>query len=136
MSIITLSHEAFGDGRAVAERVAAILGHRCISREVLVKANERYGISEAKLSEVLEEKRHHWWEQWLESRWAYRIALQAALCELAQEGNIVYHGRAGQEFFPGIRHVLNIFLDTPTESRIKQVMARKGLAEEAARKFL
>ena len=84
MSIITLSHEAFGDGRAVAERVAAILGHRCISREVLVKANERYGISEAKLSEVLEEKRHHWWEQWLESRWAYRIALQAALCELAQ----------------------------------------------------
>ena len=136
MSIITISHEAFGDGRAVAERVAAILGHRCISREVLVKANERYGISEAKLSEVLEEKRHHWWEQWLESRWAYRIALQAALCELAQEGNIVYHGRAGQEFFPGIRHVLNIFLDTPTESRIKQVMARKGLAEEAARKFL
>ena len=66
----------------------------------------------------------------------YRIALQAAVCELAQEGNIVYHGRAGQEFFPGIRHVLNVFLDTPTESRIKHVMARKGLAEEAARKFL
>ena len=65
MSILTLSHEAFGDGRAVAERVAAILGHRCISREVLVKANERYGISEAKLSEVLEEKRHHWWSNGL-----------------------------------------------------------------------
>ena len=50
MSIITISHEAFGDGRAVAERVAAILGYRCISREVLVKASQRYGISEAKLS--------------------------------------------------------------------------------------
>ena len=136
MSIITISHEAFGDGRAVAERVAAILGYRCISREVLIKASQRYGISEAKLFEVLEEKPHHWWEQWLESRGVYRIALQAAICELAQEGNIVYHGRAGQEFFPGIRHVLNVFLDTPTESRIQQVMARKGLAEEAARKFL
>jgi len=68
MSIITLSHEAFGDGRAVAERVAAILGYRCISREVLVKASQCYGISEAKLFEVLEEKPHHWWEQWLESR--------------------------------------------------------------------
>ena len=33
MPIITISHEAFGDGRAVAERVAAILGYRCISRE-------------------------------------------------------------------------------------------------------
>jgi hypothetical protein len=56
MSIITISHEAFGDGRAVAARVAAILGYRCISREVLVKASQRYGISEAKLFEALEEK--------------------------------------------------------------------------------
>ena len=39
MSIITYHHEAFGDGRAVAERVAAILGYRCISREVLTKAS-------------------------------------------------------------------------------------------------
>ena len=85
MSIITISHEAFGDGRAVAERVAAILGYRCISREVLIKASQRYGISEAKLFEVLEEKPHHWWEQWLESRGVYRIALQAAVCELAQD---------------------------------------------------
>lgn len=136
MSIITISHEAFGDGRAVAERVAAILGYRCISREVLVNASQRFGISEAKLFEVLEEKPHHWWAEWLESRGVYRIALQAALCEIAQEGDIVYHGRAGQEFFPGIRHVLNVFVDTPTPSRIKQVMARKGLAEEAAKKHL
>jgi hypothetical protein len=48
MSIITISHEAFGDGRAVAERVAAILGYRCISREVLIEASQRYGIAEAK----------------------------------------------------------------------------------------
>jgi cytidylate kinase len=136
MSIITMSHEAFGDGRAIAERVAEILGYRCISREVLIRASERYGIAEAKLFEVLEEKPHHWWARWFESRGRYRIVLQAALCELAQEGNIVYHGRAGQEFFPGIRHVLNIFVDTPTESRIKHVMARKGLGEEAAKKYL
>jgi len=136
MSIITLSHEAFGDGRAIAERVAAILGYSCISREVLVKASQRYGVAETKLFEVLEEKPHHWWVQWLESHVRYRIVLQAALCELAQGGNIVYHGRAGQEFFPGIRHVLHVFVDTPTESRIRQVMARKGLGEEAAKKYL
>jgi cytidylate kinase len=136
MSIITISHEAFGAGRAVAERVAELLGYRCISREVLIKASEHYGIAAAKLFEVLEEKPHRWWAQWLESRGAYRIALQAALCELAQEGNVVYHGRGGQEFFPGIRHVLNVFVDTPTESRIRQVMERKGLPEEAAKKYL
>jgi cytidylate kinase len=136
MSIITLSHEAFGDGRAIAERTAELLGYRCISREVLIKASERYGIAEAKLFEVLEQKPHHWWAEWLHSRGIYRIVLQAALCELAQDGNIVYHGRAGQEFFPGIRHVLNVFVDTPTPSRVRHVMARKGLAEEAARRYL
>jgi hypothetical protein len=32
MCIITISHDAFGDGCVVAERVVAILGYRCISR--------------------------------------------------------------------------------------------------------
>ena len=136
MSIITISHEAFGDGRAVAERVATILGYRCISREVLIKASQRYGIAEAKFFEVLEEKPHRWWATLLESRGIYRIVLQAALCELAQEGNLVYHGRAGQEFFPGIRHVLNVFVDTPRESRVQQVKTRKGLSEQAANEHL
>ena len=120
MSIITISHEAYGDGRAVAERVAAILGYPCISKEVLVKASQRYGIAESKLFAALEEKPQRWWTEWLESRGFYRIVLQAALCEIAQAGDIVYHGRAGQEFLPGIRHVLNVFLDTPTESRINR----------------
>jgi cytidylate kinase len=135
MSIITISHEAFGAGRAVAQRVAEVLNYRCISREVLIKASERYGIGEAKLFEALEEKPHHWWARWLESRGAFRIALQAALCELAQEGNVVYHGRAGQEFFPGIRHVLNVLVHTPIQSRIQAVMPHNGLGYEAAKNY-
>src|SRR5262249_92228 len=112
MTIITISHEAFRDGRQIAERGASILNDRWIRGEVLVKGSERYGVAEAKLIEVLEERPHHWWAQFLESRGYYRIALQAALCELAQEGRIVYHGRAGREFLPGIRHVLNVFVDS------------------------
>ena len=136
MPIITISHEAFGAGRAVAEKVGDILGYRCISREVLMKASERYGIAEAKLREVLEEKQRHWWTLWLENPRFYRVVLQAAVCELAQDGNIVYHGRAGQALFSGIRHVLNVFVDTPIESRLRQVMARKQLDEESAKKYL
>ena len=125
-AIITISHEAFGEGRVVAERVAAILGYRCISKEVLTTASQRYGISETKLVEVLEERPHSWWKQWLESRGIYRIALQAAVCELAQEGNIVYHGRAGQEFFPASAHVLNVFLDIPTSQGSNKSWRAKG----------
>jgi len=49
MAIITLSHAAFDNGRALAERVASILGCRCLSREVLVEASQRYGIAETEI---------------------------------------------------------------------------------------
>lgn len=135
MSIITLSHSAFGGGRIIAERVASVLDHRCISREVLIEASQRYGIPEVKFTEVLETE-PHWWERWLESLRLYRITLQAAMCEVAQEGKLVYHGRAGQELFPGIRHVLKVLVVAPMEYRVEQVKARKGLDEEDAREFL
>jgi hypothetical protein len=113
-----------------------MLGYRCISREVLKTARQRYGIAEEKLGAVLEERPQHWWTPLLESPGFYRTALQAALCELAQEDKIVYHGRAGQEFFPGICHVLNVFVDTPADVRVGKVMAQKELPEGPARKYL
>ncbi len=135
MPIITISHSAFGGGRVLGEKVASILDHRCISREVLLEASRRYGIPETKFSEVLETE-PRWWERWLESLRLYRITLQAGMCEIAQGGNLVYHGYGGQELFPGIRHVLKAFLAAPMEYRIEQVKARKKLDEEAARQYL
>lgn len=135
MSIITLSHAAFSGGEAVAERVATILNYRCVSREVLMEASRRYGIPEAKFTEILEAE-GHWWERWLESLRLYRITLQAAMCEVAQGGKLVYHGRGGQELFPGIRHVLKVLVIAPVEYRIEQVKAQKGLDADAAKQFL
>jgi hypothetical protein len=54
------------------------------------------------------------------------------MCEVAQGGNLVYHGHAGQELFPGIRHVLKVFLTAPMAYRVEQVCARRGLSESAA----
>lgn len=135
MAIITISHSAFGGGREVAERVASVLDHPCISRELLVEACNLYGIPEARFSEVLESE-PHWWRRWTESLRLYRVALQAAMCELAQNGKLVYHGRAGQEFFPGVSHVLRVLLHAPMEYRLEQVRVRKGLNENDARDFL
>lgn len=135
MPIITISRGAFSGGQALAERVAAVLGYRCVSREVLVEASKRYGVPEAKFTEVLETV-PHWWERWLESLRLYRIVLQAAMCEVAQGGNLVYHGHVGQELFPGIRHVLKVYLTAPMSYRMEQVRARRGLGEEAARQYI
>ncbi len=135
MPIITISRGAFSGGQVLAEKVAAALGYRCVSREVLVEASKRYGVPEAKFTEVLESS-PHWWERWRESMRLYRIVLQAAMCEVAQGGDLVYHGHGGQELFPGIHHVLKVHLTAPMEFRIQQVRAREGLDEGAAIQYI
>ena len=135
MPIITISRGAFSGGQALAEKVAAVLGYRCVSREVLIEASQRYGVPEAKFTEVLETA-PHWWERWRESMRLYRIVLQAAMCEVAQGGDLVYHGHGGQELFPGIRHVLKVHLTAPMSYRIEQVRARQALDEAAAIQYI
>ena len=130
MPIITISHSPFGGGRELAERVASVLDHSCASREVLIEASRRYGIPEAKFSEVLETE-PHWFKRWRESLMLYRTTLQAAMCELARSGRLVYHGSGGQELFPGIRHVLKVLLNTPMEYRIERFKDRQKLDETA-----
>jgi cytidylate kinase len=135
MSIITISHASYSGGAEIAEKVAASLNYRCADREVLIEASRRYGIPEAKYEEILATE-GHWWERWLESLRLYRITLQAAMCEVAQGGSVVYYGRAGQELFPGISHVLKVLIVAPIEYRMREVKARKGLEGESARHFL
>lgn len=135
MPIITIYQGASGDGQELADAVAQELGYRVVGREVLVEASRRYRIPEARLSEIVE-KGPHWWERLLEDVRPYRIALQAALCELARESNVVYHGHLGHELLPGISHVLKVLLSAPIEYRIKQVRARQGLADASARKYI
>jgi cytidylate kinase len=135
MPIITIYRGAFTAGEEIAKGVAQALGYRCVSREVLIEASRSCGISEAKLNEVLE-KDPHWWERWLQNMRPYRIALQAAMCEVAQGGNIVYHGHIGHELLPGIRHVLKVLLTAPLEFRIKQVQSQQGLDEARARRYI
>ena len=135
MPIITIYQGASGSGEALAQQVAQSLDYRCVSREVLREASERFAIPEAKLNSILE-REPSWWERWLENLRPYQIAFQAAMCEVARGGNIVYHGHMGHELLPGIRHLLRIMLTGSMEFRIEQVRSRQGLTEVAARKYI
>ena len=135
MPIITIYQGASGEGQELAEGVAQALGYCCAGREVLVEASRRYGIPEAKLNEIVE-KGPHWWERLLRDLRPYRIALQAVLCELAHDGNLVYHGHMGHELLSGIGHVLKVLLTAPIEYRIEQVRARQGLTDTGARRYI
>ncbi len=135
MPIITIYQGASGEGQELAETVAQALGYRCIGREVLVEASRRYRIPEAKLNEIVE-KGPHWWQRLLQDLRPYRIALQAALCELAHDGKVVYHGHLGHELLADIGHVVKVLLTAPIEFRIEQVRSRQGLTKAGARQYI
>lgn len=136
MPIITIFRGAFSGGPEVADKVATQLGYRSVGREVLFEASRRYGIPEAKFTEILESE-PSWWERWRESLRLYRIALQAAMCEVVQQGNqVVYHGHMGHELLPGVSHVLKVLITATLEYRIDQVRAREGLDDAAARRYI
>jgi len=135
MPIVTIYQGASGSGQELAESVARALGYPCVGRAELVEASRRYGITEAKLNQILEQG-PHWWERLLQNMLPYRIALQAALCEIAAEGKIIYHGHLGHELLFGIRHVLKVLLTAPLEARIALVKARPRMTETEARRYI
>jgi cytidylate kinase len=136
MSIITISRGSLSGGRALAERLAERLGYRCISSEALIEAAAKYGVPEPKLSEVFE-KTPSFWERLTKSRRLYLIFIQAAMCELAQQGQLVYHGQGGQQLLKGVGHVMKVRLIAPLDYRIKAAMEREGLASrEAAMQYI
>ena len=135
MSIITIARGLFSSGQALAEQVASSLGYRCMSRELLLGAAAQYGIPEATFEELLETapeiiplKPQH--------LRLYRVVLQAAMCEAAQEGKLVYHGHGGQEWLPGIQHVLKVRLLAPLAYRVAQVRRQREMDEASAYLYL
>ncbi len=135
MPIITISRGSLSGGRALAERVAAWLGYRCMSSEELIEAAAQYGVPEPKLSQVLV-KGPSFWERLMKARHLYLIFLQAAMYELAREGDLVYHGQAGQQLLRGIAHVIKVRLIASLEDRLRAVMAREGLPRERALQYI
>jgi hypothetical protein len=53
MPIIAISRGSYSRGREVAEKTAALLGYRCISREVLLEASQLFDIPELKLRRAI-----------------------------------------------------------------------------------
>jgi cytidylate kinase len=135
MQVITIYQGASGSGEELAGAVARALGYEAIDREVLVEASRQYGIPEAKLTEIVE-REPSWWATFTRNFEPYRIALQAAFCEVARDHGIVYHGHIGHELIPKFQHVLKVLLTAPLGMRIEQVRSRHKLGQVAARRYV
>ena len=138
MAIITIYQGASGSGEELADAVAQSLGYGCVGRELLIQTSLKYGISQAKLNQIVEAG-PSWWERFVQNLQPYRIALTASLCEIIEaEGHrgLVYHGHIGHELLPNSNHVLKVLLTAPLETRIEQVRERQNLKSTAARRYV
>lgn len=135
MAIITISRGTFSGGQSLAECVAAKLGYRCLSREVLVEAAGDHGIPLEKLSKALSDTPGILGGMSLE-RVHYLRFIQEALVKAVKDEKVVYHGLAGHLLLREVPHILRVKVIANMEFRTKAAMDRMQLSHEQAIEFI
>ena len=131
MSIVAISRGTYSGGEQVARAVSNRLGYRCVSREVIYEAAQRYDVPPEALMQSME-RRPPLWDRMLGKRSAHLTFMRAALCEYALGGNLVYHGYVGHLLLPGITHVLRVRVIADADYRMAAVMQAQQLAHAEA----
>jgi cytidylate kinase len=131
MSIVTISRESYTQAKEVAEKVAQELGFECISREILIEASEEFNVPEIKLLRAIRDAPSVL-DRFTFGKERYTAYVRTALLDHLQRDNVVYHGLAGHHLVKGISHVLKVRIIGNMEDRVKLVMQRAEIFEQAA----
>ena len=136
MAIITISRGTFAGGKQLAALLAQRLGYTQVSRELLYETvRQQYGFTTEELARTMDRspgKLHHVGEH----RRRLLIAVQAALCDLVKDGEVVYHGQMGHLLLPDISHVLRIRLIASRARRMELAMEAEQINRyEAGRRI-
>jgi cytidylate kinase len=136
MSIVAISRGAFSGAEALAERVAGLLGYRCLSREEnLEAAMTKYRVSPEEFAAAME-KRPTFLDRVLGERAAYLTIVRATLCEQAEGDNLVYHGYLGHRLLSGISHVIGVRVITDREACVRAAMQQQHLSHDKASAYV
>jgi len=137
MPIITLSRGSKSGGKALAEKVAEKLAcTNVVSREVLLKVSEEYGITEQELTDAmlkpprfLERSAHN-------PRRLYLTLIRAALLDYAKDGCLIYHGNAGHFLLKDVNWVIKVRLIAPFEQRFSALQQTMKLDRYEATQYI
>ena len=135
MSIITISRGSYSRGKEVAEKLALALGYKCLSRDILLEASERYNVPEIKLIRAIHNAPSIL-ERFTYNKEQYVASIRAALLRHVQKDNVVYHGLAGHFLLQGIPHVLKVRILADLEDRVQEEMKRENISADEARRIL
>jgi len=135
MPIVLISSSPHGVGKELARELERKTGWPMFSREQLVEEAHDHGIKLSRLetsivkSPVIPEKLAH-------EKELYLAFVTAKLCENAQDGNLIYFGRAGHLLLPGVSHRLRVGLAVPRQMRIDNVVRDLRLSPEKASEYI
>jgi cytidylate kinase len=132
MAVITISRQMGSLGCQVAEEIARCLKYRVVWREVINEAASRAGVPEVALA-TIDELDILGLRPSAEAREAYHQAVLDIMQELANEGNVVIVGRAGQVILRDKPDVLHVRVYAPLDLRVERVAQQYAVSLEAAR---
>jgi cytidylate kinase len=132
MAVITVSRQMGSLGCEVANAAAQRLGYKVVWREVINAAARRSGAHEVGLA-TIDELGLLGIKPSPQARRAYQSALAQVINELAQAGDVVIVGRAGQAILHGRPDVLHVRVIAPFELRAERVAEKHHVNMDAAR---
>jgi cytidylate kinase len=135
MAIITVSRGTMSGGKKLAEMLCGKLGYRCVSREIVIKTADDYGVPESKLFEAIQ-RSPSILQKFTFEREQYLALIRATLCEYAKDDNLIYHGHAGHFLLQGVDHVLRVRIVADMAYRVKAAVEQFGFSEKDALKFI
>jgi hypothetical protein len=107
-----------------------------ISREVLVKVSEDYGVTEKELTAAMEKPPKFWERSTGNPRHLYLTFIRAALLSYAAKGCMIYHGHAGHFLLSDVNWVLKLRLIAPLEQRIAMLQQSMDIDRYEAEQYI
>ena len=132
MAVITISRQMGSLGFHVAEEIALNKNYRLVWREVINEAATRAGVPEVALA-TIDELDLLGLRPSVADHKAYHKAVSEIMKELAEEGDIVIVGRAGQVILRDMPRVLHAQVYAPFELRAERIALRHAVSIAAAR---
>lgn len=132
MTAITISRQLGSLGITLGRQVASRLGYRLVHRELINQAARSAGVPDMALA-TIDELGLLGLEPDEENQSSYLRAVQHIIENLAEEGNVIIVGRAGQVILQNHPNAFHLRVIAPLETRIQRIVEAHGFSQQAAR---
>jgi CMP/dCMP kinase len=128
---ITISRQLGSQGCEIAHEVESRLGYRLAWRDMINEAGRRAGTPEIAL-DCIDELGLFGMKISPHKRIIYKQAMEQVIRELADQGNVIILGRAGQAILRGFPDVLHIRIIAPKMLRAERIAEKHGIPVSGA----